>query len=454
MQSNQLSRRQFLRLAGASAAGVVALAACAAPGAAPSAAPAEGGEAAAPAEEAVTLTFGHTWEAAFQPHQAEFDAKWIEGHPNVKIEVTNNTWADHNQIVPTWAAAGTMPDIIYVHGRYTRPWNFEGILVSTQDFIDADAEFNVGDIWEEALRLYRFNDKQYSIPYDHGPIILGYNKDLFDAEGVAYPAEDWTWDNFMEAAMKLTKGDSQWGYGGYYNTIVGLGNEQGIASVGPWGGEVVDDTETKILLDSDESMAALQWWADLIHVHKVAPLPAQSQAIPASPRVAGQAAMFALASWGTPELIQNATFKWDVAPWPTGPAGAKTGSFGSGFGITRDSKHPDVGWSYLREYLSKEGMEFMWGASGRGSPARQSAYDSWLNSAGAPEHASYYLDALKNYAVTGRPYLTLAGGEILDIFNRNTQLVESGDLTVEQAVTNIITDGTPVLEEAAKRAAG
>jgi multiple sugar transport system substrate-binding protein len=453
MQKNQLSRRQFLQLAGAGAASAVVLAACAAPPAAPAATTGDGG-AAAPSAGPVTLTFGHHWEAAFRPHQDEFDQKYLAAHPDQKIEITYNTWADHNQIVPTWAAAGTLPDVIYVHGRYSRPWNHEGILVSTQDYIDADPAFNVEDIWQEALRLYSYNDKQYSIPYDHGPIIMGYNKDLFDAEGLAYPAEDWTWDQFLEAALKLTKGDSQWGYAGYYNDVVALGNEQGIAIVGPWGGEVIDDTETEILLDSPESIAAMQWHADLIHVHKVAPLPAQADAIPAGPRITGQAAMFALASWGTPELIANANFNWDVAPWPKGPAATKTGSFGSGFGITRDSKHPEAAWQYLREYLSKEGMEFMWGASGRGSPARKSAYDSWLNSEGAPEHASYYLDAMDTYAITGRPYLTLAGGEILDIFNRNTDLVQSGDMTVEEAVAAIIADGTPVLEEAAARAAG
>lgn len=452
MQSNQLSRRQFLQLAGAGAAGAVFLAACAAPPAAAPATDAGGGEAAAPATEQITLTFGHHWEAAFRPHQDEFDQKYLEGHPDQKIEITYNTWAEHNQIVPTWAAAGTLPDIIYVHGRYSRPWNFEGIVVSTQDYIDNDPDFNVEDIWEEARRLYRHNDQQHGIPYDHGPIILGYNKDLFDAEGLAYPSEDWTWDNFLEAAQKLTKGENQWGYGGYYNNVVELGNETGISLVGPWGGEVLDETETKILLDSPESTAALQWFADLLHVHKVAPLPAQAQSIPAGPWVAGMTGMFALASWGTPTLIANATFNWDVAPWPKGPAGAKVGSFGSGFGITRDSKHPDAAWGYLREYLSKEGMEFMWGASGRGSPARQSAYDSWLNSEGAPENAHYYLDALQNYAVTGRPYLTLAGGEILDVFNRHTQLVQSGDMSVADAIAGIIAEGTPVLEEAAARA--
>jgi multiple sugar transport system substrate-binding protein len=343
--------------------------------------------------------------------------------------------------------------VIYVHGRYAFPWNHEGVMVSLQDYVDKDTEFNVKGIWEEALRLYNYQGKQFEIPYDHGPLVMGYNKDLFDAGGVEYPKEDWTWDDMLEAAKKLTK-ENQWGFGGYYNSIVGLGNEQGIALVGPWGGEVIDETETKILLDSDESKAALQWFADLIHVQNVAPLPAQSQAIPNGPWVSGQAAMFTLASWGTPTLISFAQFKWDVAPWPKGPKAQKTGSFGSGFGVTRDAKDPDLGWSYLHDYLSKEGMEFMWGASGRGSPARKDAYESWMNSAGAPEHAHYYLDALENYAVTGRPYQTLAGGEILDIFNRNTQLIESGDLTVDAAIQAIITDGTPVLEEAAKKLNG
>jgi multiple sugar transport system substrate-binding protein len=161
-----------------------------------------------------------------------------------------------------------------------------------------------------------------------------------------------------------------------------------------------------------------------------------------------------VASWDTPTITKFASFKWDVAPWPAGPVARGTGSFGSGFGVTRDSKNVEEGWNYLREYLSKEGMETMWGTTGRGSPARNEAYPSWMNSPVAPENAEFFLEAMDTYAKTDRPYQTLAGGEILATLDRQTTLLRSGETTVEDAINAIMTEGTPVLEEAAKRLQG
>jgi multiple sugar transport system substrate-binding protein len=410
---------------------------------------------ATPAGPQITvLTVAHAWEAAFEATQEKWDNAFTEKHPDIFIKRVNSEWGAHNQIVPTWAAAGELPDIIYVHGSRALPWNHEGIMVSIQDFVDADAEFDVKGVWEEALKLYRYKGKLYEIPYDHGPVILGFNKDLFDAGGVKYPDDTWTWDDFLAAAKKLTKEGEQWGYSGYYGGVFNMSNEYGIALVGPWGGQVFNDDDTKLLIDSPESKAGLQFFADLIHVHKVATTQAEATAFPEGVWIAGRAAMFALATWGTPQMAEFASFKYDVAPWPKGPKGRKTGSFGSGYGVTKDSKHPDKGWAYLREYLSKQGMEDMWGKSGRGSPARKAAYDSWLKSEVAPEHAQYYLDALENYAVTGHPYLTLGGGEILDVLNQNATLVQTGDITIEEFVQKVMSDGTPVLEKAAQQMQG
>lgn len=452
MQTNGLSRRKFLQLS-ATFAGVAALAACVP--AQQGAAPAAGGAAAAkPAGEQTKLTVAHAWEAAFRPRQKEFDDKFMEKHPDIKIEVIHNTWSDHNQVVPTWAAAKTLPDLLYVHGSRSFPWAFEGIIINIQSFVDADAEFNVKGIWEEALRLYRFKGNLVSIPYDHGPIILGYNKDIFDKAGVKYPDDTWTLDTLRETAKKLTvQGDQpQWGWSG---TLPGFGNGDNDNMLRPFGAAVLNDAEDTLLLDTEEAKAAVQFFTDMIIVDKSAPTPAESQAFQGTdPFTAGRVAMHLVPSWSTPSLHQFATFKWDVAGWPKGPKTRACGAFGSGYSATRDSKHPDVGWKYLREYLSKEGMEFMWGSTGRGSPARKEAYDSWMKSESAPANAKAYLDALSDYAITSRPYETLAAGQLNDITGRYATLLRNGQAKVEEALAGIMKEGAPVVKEAAARAKG
>lgn len=439
MTKKFLSRRDFLKAAAAAGGGVVAL----------SVAPGLSRRVVLAADQ-ITLTVAHAWETDFMPHQEDWDKTLMAKYPDITIKNINSAWSEHNTIVPTWAAANQLPDIIYVHGSRAYPWNKEGIMVPIDAYLQSDKEFNVDGIWNEALRLYKYNGKQYELPYDHGPVIMGYSKDLFDKAGLKYPDANWTWDDFLVAAQKLTDPKKpQWGYGGYYGGVVSLGNEIGIAEVGPWGGHVFTDDETKLLLDTPEAKAGLQFFSDLINKYKVAPKSAESQSYPQGARVAGVVGMWGFPTWDSTTMNQFANFKWDVAPWPKGPKAQKTGSFGSGYGITRDSKAKDAAWKYLREYLSKDGMEYMWAASGRGSPARAAAYPAYLKSPGAPEHAQYFLEALDKYAETGHPYLTTASAEVADIFTRNTQLVESGEKTVDQAVADIIKEAQPLLDKAA-----
>jgi multiple sugar transport system substrate-binding protein len=445
MGDTRLNRRSFMKRA-MIASGALVAAACAPQTVQKAESEGVGDKPAS--NEIIVLTAAHAWEAAFEAHQNKFDNMFNEKNPNIVLKRINSGWGEHNQIVPTWAAAGELPDLIYVHGGRAFPWNKEGILISIQNYVDVDNEFDIKGVWEEALRLYQYNGKQYEIPYDHGPVILGYNKDLFDKAGIAYPNEDWTMDDFLNAARALTIPGKQWGYSGYYGGTFGLGNELGIALVGPWGGKVFSDDEKKLLLDSEESITALKWWADLMHKEKVAPSPAESDAFPAGIWISGVAAMFALATWGIPQMAEYGDFQYDVAPWPKGPAGRKTGSFGSGYGITKDSKNPDAAWKYMSDYLSKEGMEFMWASSGRGSPARKAAYDAYIKAPINPPSVRYYMDALDQYAETGHPYQTSASGEVMDTMGRFTSLVSAGEMSVDEAVKNIMEQCNPLLDKA------
>ena len=435
MSTKQLSRRAFLKLAAASGSGV-ALA-----GLGPL-------SSVASAQDMVELTFGRHWEAAFRPRQAEYDEGFMERHPEISINITYNTWGDHNNVVPAWAAAGTLPDIIYVHGSRVAPWAHEGIIIDIHDLVTPDEEFNVEGIWEEAAKLYRVAGRYHAIPYDHGPTILGYNKDMFDAAGMDYPTPEWTMDDLRAAANELSNPDEfQWGWSGELS-LTSAGPE---FFLGAWNAATINETETEMTLGTPEGHEALNFWYDMTHVDNVSPTAAESESFPnANPWLQGRCAMAVVPTWETPTLRAQASFEWDVAPTPMGADGTrKTGAFGSGYGITPTSAQPDVAWTYLREYLSLDGMIFMWSLSGRGSPARPEGLEVWESSDPAPPNAHYYREAMFDYAVTSRPYESLVANEVSDIMNTQTLLLRLGEISVEDAIAVIMEEAQASLDSVA-----
>ena len=59
-------------------------------------------------------------------------------------------------------------------------------------------------VYPQTLEAYKTPDGYYGLPRDFQTIVLFYNKDMFDAAGVAYPTADWTYDDLRNAAKKLT----------------------------------------------------------------------------------------------------------------------------------------------------------------------------------------------------------------------------------------------------------
>ena len=396
------------------------------------------------APQATLLRVGHMWSIDFRGVQEEYDNDWMDAHSDVTIKRSYSTWADHNRLVPTWAAGGEMPDIIYVHGSYSFPWNKDGIMVSLEPYYSTDTEFNVDEIIPESKKLYTYEGEMYEMPYDHGPMILGYNKQMFDEAGVAYPDDTWTQADLMETAIKLTDPDnSKWGWSA--DLLPGFRAENAEPMLGPWGGTMFNEEETKLLLDTPEAKEALGWWVSNIVENRIAPSPAESQTYPMGPWYTGRCAMNVVATWNVIRLYTFAEFDYDVAPWPPGPVAQRTGSFGSGYGITRDSEIRDVCWSYLREYHSAAGMERLWCRTGRGLSPRPSVFQAFKECPYVPEHTEYWFDAIQNYAVTGHPWKLATWGEVETILNRHLQLMVLGETTLDEGLDAMMAETAPLL---------
>jgi multiple sugar transport system substrate-binding protein len=394
----------------------------------------------------VTISVAHAWEASFWPRQVAFDRAFMKRHPNIKIKAENTPWGSFLTKYLTQAAGGSLPDLLYSHFSWIQNFIKLGTVIPLDPYIAKTPDFSLGDFTKPSLYAYRKNGQLYAIPYDTGPIILYYNKDIFDKARMPYPAADWTLEHLKQAAKALTHGSGPskvFGYGG----IPGPGADLGPIYLYPFGAKFVNEPqETTCLLDQPPAVAAMEWWYDF-QKRGLVPSPAQVSAMPGGDAfLFGKVAMSANGSWYTPTLNQNARFKWDVQFWPRGPKAHTTSAEGSGYVITSSSNNKDAAWIYLNEYISTAGQIFMWASTGRGSPARNSAWPAYLHSQYAPKHAAVVLESLNTFA---RPDVMISpvAPKAVTAATAVWQLVIAGKMAVPQALKQICSTIDPILAQ-------
>jgi multiple sugar transport system substrate-binding protein len=394
--------------------------------------------------ERVEISVAHAWDAVFFERQKQFDALFMQRHPNIVVKAENTPFGEYRQKYVAQAAGNALPDIMYCQFSWAQEFIKNGLFRPLDDYIAREKDFNLQDFTPQSLVSYQCDGKLWGIPYDEGPANLYYNKDIFDAAGIPYPDETWDLEKLKEVALKLTQGEGP-------NKIFGLGELPTLGDslvappyLMPFGAQYLrEPKEDECLINKPEAVAALEWWQELRDKGAV-PSPADLQNVAWPAFQFGKIAMTLQGSWATPPIRAGAKFNWDIAMWPRGPKAHVTFSAGSAYMITRDSKNPDAAWIYLNEYLSTAGQSYMWGITGRGSPARLSAWPSYLNSKFAPPGAKYVEQAMRTIAShdiidqpTG-PQVTQAAGPIWD-------LVVAGQLSVKEACDQVFAAVDPII---------
>ncbi|MCX6049480.1 MAG: sugar ABC transporter substrate-binding protein, partial [Chloroflexi bacterium] len=354
--STQLSRRMLLKMAGIGTAGAF-LAACTAttaPGAATTGS-------AAPAGAKSKLIFSsYTW-SGYEAAMKDLIGAWNKTQPDVEVEgqfIPEDYWTK----LQTQVAGGTPPDVgIADYGRLLT-YAKSGILLSLDDYLQVD-KFSVEKMLPAAVAQYRWQEgdfdsggkggKMYGLPSDAQCQIIAYNKKMFDAAGVAYPTDDWTWDNLVEAGKTITKADQNiWGMQMISPGILTKGNFLFSA-----GGANHSDDFKKSMLDAPESVEVFKWNWDLVYTHKIAPAPgAQAQT---NPFMSGQVAMVVDGVWWISDFAAIKDFEWDIALFPKHPKTGKltTSLESDGWWIFKNTQNPDMAWNLMKFLVDENGQK-------------------------------------------------------------------------------------------------
>lgn len=284
-------------------------------------------------------------------------ASWQEEHPDIKVRFEHTPYGGYVSKILTRIAGGAAPDIICTEVNYFVSFASKGVLANLTPFINADTSFNKKSFFPEVLDRFTVGKSIYAIPRDTAPFAcVFYNKDLFDEAGLEYPADNWTWDDMLDKAQKLTKQENgrttQYGFYGWAWKNFIYGN----------GGQLVDDVKnpTKLLLDSPKSKEGLQFYIDLINKHKVMPTPvalSNSGMGVDTMFSTGKLAMFLSGVWETPGLRRR-DFRWDVAMFPKNSKNVRGfGTGGSGYSILESSKNKEVAWEVVKALTGAQGQK-------------------------------------------------------------------------------------------------
>lgn len=329
---------------------------------------------------------------------AEVDAwKHIAGmvtakYPNIKIEFVTTSWPDYWTKLPTEAAGGTLQDIISLQSLRTP--GFADLFQPLTPFIQKD-KFDVSAFDDSIIGGLTYEDGLRALPYDFGPEVIFYNKDMFDQAKVAYPKNDWTYDDFLAAAKALT-GNGKYGFGAwpYPDSWLPFALSDGATYL---------DKDGKADLTNDSLVAAFTKQCDLVHKLKYAPtIPSTKDTNYMQEQwMSGNVAMHVNGPWQMINFKQGAKFNFGIVPIPKGTKGSITISAGSGFGISKTTKHPDEVWQAISILTGPDAEQYL-ASAGRAFAARKADQQYWYKNAveGSQEALEAALKSVIPYKVT------------------------------------------------------
>jgi multiple sugar transport system substrate-binding protein len=376
--------------------------------------------------------------AVWQVIVDEFQA----ANPGISVNVEVSDWDSYWNRLQTLFAGGTPPDVFAMDAPLYRDWQSRGVLLNLQPYLDANPAALDG-VYPVTLQAYQLEDGIYGLPRDFQTIVLFYNKDLFDAAGMAYPDDTWTMDDLRAAAQQLTldnDGDGvtdQWGF------TTDLWDMELFWSSTIWGfgGQILSEDYTQTLLAEGPARDAWHFINGMMVEDRSMPDPTQV-ATYGDPFAAGVAAMTTYGHWVVPEYAAL-PFGWDVAPMPAGPARRATSVNSAGFVIAQASANADAAWQFVQYAIGEVGQSRLT-ELGFALPVLQTVAESavYLEQESAPINHQVFLDALEyaNVKPSFRGYEEWAG-----VVGDGLLPVWNGEISIDEALDTLVPMANDVL---------
>lgn len=352
----------------------------------------------------------------------------------VQVELTHvPSPREYRTRLVTEFAAGTPSDVTLMNYRRYASFAANDMLAPLGPFLAESDLIQLEDFYPATTDAFMWQGELMCVPQNISSLVVYYNTDLFDAAGLSYPSDKWTWADFLKTAVSLTQDTNGDGTIDQY----GLGLEPSLFRLAPfvWQNDapIVDDdaAPTRLTLTRPPSLAALQWFTDLHNVHHVVPSRVEEAAQDSESRfMAGTTAMYLNSRRGVPTYREIDSFTWDVVSLPNNKTDAGI-LHSDAYCLSQTSTNKEAAWQFIEFANSVEGQTII-ASSGRTVPSLIAVAESeaFLDPSQLPRNAQVYLD---NANVVRRVPVISTWQEIESVADEEIERAFYGDITAEEA---------------------
>lgn len=315
---------------------------------------------AAPEEAGVTLRVANWGSPAvvsdFLRLERELKAEFEARHPGVRVQIEQIPGEGQFAAkVLMMHVTGSAPDVIQLDASAAAVFIDNGVVRDLTPFIAADPAFQLDDYFPTVIDVFSRGEALYAVPLDFTPMVIYYNKRIFDEAGVPYPHEGWTWDEFVAIGRRVAVPSS--GRGPPLRYALNL--EHWMPLWLPWlwtnGGDVLapDGRRASGYLDGPQSTGAVRFLVDLMQRERLAPSPAERAVAGVDLFRSGRAAMDLKGHWMWLDYRADG-LDVGVVGLPTNGVPPVTVIYASGLAVMHKAAHPDLAWEYVKFMTSPE----------------------------------------------------------------------------------------------------
>ena len=264
------------------------------------------------------LTF-QIWDVYQRDSMVAICDAYTAKNPDVVIDVQVTSWNEYWTKLEAAAESNTMPDIFWMHTNQILYYSDFGMLADvTELYDDVEPNYYQNHFSEISIGNAQGSDgRMYGVPKDKDNIFLVYNKEMFDAAGVAYPNADWTWDDLVNASQTIYDKTGNYGYMAYNDDQMGYWS-----FVYQAGGYILNEDFTRAGFDQPGTKKGMEFYVGLQQNDWCPKQEYFAENAPGTAFFSGIGAMYIEGNW---ELMNkcvsfpNMHGKWDIAPMPKCP---------------------------------------------------------------------------------------------------------------------------------------